>query len=138
MLKSKFIFGFMLSLFSVGAVQAQNITDPGVSSNNYKHPNKASKAKALEKEKSIPVANANTIERQQKRNSRGISSTPKYAPRTAGLVVETRSPKENVEINSLNSPRNYKTNQRATSKKANEEIADLNNVKDSIDQVTVD
>jgi hypothetical protein len=63
--------------------KSQSIVDPGVSTHNYKHPNKAAKAKANDSSKEIKVASYNTVERYSKhqQSRRYVSSTPKYAPR---------------------------------------------------------
>lgn len=109
--KSSFIIAV---IFSVGvlfnkSVAQSNQVDPGVSTHNYKHPNKAAKAKASRTDE-VVVSNINTIETYSKQqNSRYVSSTPKYAPRATPLVVSRKYQKEGVDINPLASPRNYKT-----------------------------
>jgi hypothetical protein len=102
-----------LSVFgclATGSVVAQNktIVDPGVSTHNYKHPNKA--AKASESQNEIRVPSQNTVERYSKmRYSGPKTSTPKYAPRPAALVVVRTTEKEDALVNPLTSSRNYKT-----------------------------
>lgn len=100
---------FIAGLFTVAA-SAQSIVDPGISVYNYKHPNKAAQAKAAGKDQNtIRVANIRTVERFGKYQTKYVSTTPKYAPRAATLVVTREYKPEGVEINPLNSPRNYKT-----------------------------
>jgi hypothetical protein len=133
MIKSKFVSAIILAVFGTVAVSAQSVIDPGVSVHNYKHPNKAAKAKTVQEDKAIRVANMNTVESYYKRQNRGrnVSTTPKYAPRPASLVVVKSYQKEGVDINPLVSPRNYKTPQPATVTKPNTELADNYNQKDS-------
>jgi hypothetical protein len=133
MIKSKFASAIILAVFGTVAVSAQSVIDPGVSVHNYKHPNKAAKAKTVQEDKAIRVANMNTVESYYKRQNRGrnVSTTPKYAPRPASLVVVKSYQKEGVDINPLVSPRNYKTPQSATVTKPNTELADNYSQKDS-------
>ena len=105
---------FLIAILFVGlltvAANAQSVVDPGISVYNYKHPNKAAQAKAARKDqKTIRVANMRTIERFGKYQTKYASTTPKYAPRPAALVVTREYKPEGVEINPLTSPRNYKT-----------------------------
>ena len=105
---------FLIAILFVGlftaAANAQSIVDPGISVYNYKHPNKAAQAKAAGKDqKTIRVANMRTVERFGKYQTKHASTTPKYAPRPAALVVTREYKPEGVEINPLTSPRNYKT-----------------------------
>lgn len=139
MLKSKIFSAIVLAVLGTVAVNAQSV-DSGVSVHNYKHPNKAAKAKAAQEDKSIRVANSNTIESYYKRQNRGknVSSTPKYAPRPASLVVTKSYDKEGVDINPLVSPRNYKTPQTANTAKPSAEVADNFNPKDSTTYPLVD
>ena len=90
-------------------VVAQSV-DPGISTHNYKHPNKAAKAKAEQKDGfTVPVASLGTVERFSKRQQRSyVSNTPKYAPRASSLVVFKTYTPEKVNINPLNAPANYK------------------------------
>ncbi len=122
------VLGFGLSK----SATAQSLTDPGISTHNYKHPNKAAKAK--ESATTIRVSNINTIERYGKmRRTNHTSSTPKYASRPAGLVIIKTYEKEKVEINPLLSSRNYKTAP-ITPTVSNTELADYYqpSAKDSI------
>ncbi|KAA6439231.1 hypothetical protein FEM33_13215 [Dyadobacter flavalbus] len=125
-------------LFSMQA-KSQSIVDPGVSVHNYKHPNKAAKAKALEADRNtVRVPSLGTVERYSKQQHRQhISTTPKYAPRPAALVVTRRYNVEGVEINPLNSPRNYKTPHNKV-KVSNSEIADYHKNSDKSIYPTVD
>ena len=87
---------------------AQSIVDPGVSVHNYKHPNKAAQAKV--KQKKVEVATISSVERSGRfQRGKYMSTTPKYAPRPATLVVVRDYKVEGIEINPLLSPRNYKT-----------------------------
>ncbi|KAA6439876.1 hypothetical protein FEM33_09895 [Dyadobacter flavalbus] len=104
----------ILILVNLGTmdVKAQSIVDPGVSTHNYKHPQKAAKAKANQNASQIiRVPNLKTIESDYKRHNQGryVNTTPKYAPRPAALIVTRKYQKEGVDINPLISPRNYKT-----------------------------
>ncbi|TLV03071.1 hypothetical protein [Dyadobacter luticola] len=112
-MKNKHLFLSFLLIFTVGsfATYAQSIVDPGISVYNYKHPNKAAQAKASGKEMhKVRVESYNTLEQYGKHNRmRNYSTTPKYAPRPARLVVAREYKVQGVEINPLNSPRNYKT-----------------------------
>src|SRR5215217_137546 len=81
------------------STQAQSIVDPGVSVHNYKHPNKAAKAKAKRGSDAV-VYNMKTVESYSKhQNSRYVSNTPKYAPRPVTLVITKRYTPEGVDIN---------------------------------------
>ena len=110
MKKVTFLIAILVAgLFTITA-NAQSIVDPGISVYNYKHPNKAAQAKASGKEQNtIRVANIRTVERFGKYQTKYVSTTPKYAPRPATLVVTREYKPEGVEINPLTSPRNYKT-----------------------------
>lgn len=103
----------ILILVSLGtiSVTAQSIVDPGVSTHNYKHPQKANKAKANRSSSEIiRVDNLNTIKSDFKRHNQGrYVTTPKYAPRPVTLIVSRKYKKTGVDINPLISPRNYKT-----------------------------
>jgi hypothetical protein len=140
MLKSRVISAIILAVFGSAAVNAQSIVDPGVSVYNYKHPNKAAKAKAVQEDKTIRVANKNAVEGYYKRQNKAanVSSTPKYAPRPASLVVLKTYQKEGVDINPLISPRNYKTPAGSVATKPNGEVADYYNPKDSTTLPTID
>ena len=139
MRKSFLIFAaIIISGFVYNAVQAQStIVDPGMSTHNYKHPNKAAKAKAL-KNDGIVVSNINTIESYSKQqNSRYVSTTPKYAPRATPLVVTRTYKKEAVDINPLISPRNYKT-PNIPERSSSQDVANVKNKKDTLGYLTVD
>ncbi|WP_229216271.1 hypothetical protein [Dyadobacter frigoris] len=128
----------IISGFISGSVYAQSsIVDPGMSTHNYKHPNKAAKAKAL-KNDGIVVSNINTIESYSKQqNTRYVSTTPKYAPRATPLVVTRTYKKEAVDINPLISPRNYKTPNIAE-RSTSSEVANLKSKTDTLGYLTVD
>ncbi|GGH28083.1 hypothetical protein ACN9ML_06965 [Dyadobacter endophyticus] len=122
---------FIAGLFTIAA-SAQSIVDPGISVYNYKHPNKAAQAKAAGKDQNtIRVANIRTVERFGKYQTRYVSTTPKYAPRPATLVVTREYKPEGVEINPLNSPRNYKTPTPSVSKDT-AQMADYYNTPDKV------
>ncbi|MCE7072825.1 MULTISPECIES: hypothetical protein [Dyadobacter] len=136
--KSSFLVSILLltGLVTFGA-QAQSIVDPGVSVHNYKHPNKAAKAKANRGNDAV-VYNLNTVESYSKQQrSRYVSNTPKYAPRPVTLVVTKRYTPEGVDINPLISPRNYKTPTNITTSN-NTQVADYYNKQDSTAYPTVD
>jgi hypothetical protein len=140
MKKTPFLVAVILviSLLSFNS-NAQSIVDPGVSVWNYKHPNKAAKAKAgKEGQNTIKVANLNTAERYNKRQgNRYVSNTPKYAPRPSSLVVYREYQVEGIEINPLVSPRNYKTPTNAGTKDTSQ-LADYHNGSDKTVYPTVD
>ena len=136
MKKSLIIFVLLLVAgFISSSVNAQSsLVDPGLSTHNYKHPNKAAKAKA-QKTDGIVVSNINTIENYSKQqNSRYVSTTPKYAPRATPLVVTRTYRKEGVDINPLISPRNYKT-PNMNEKSVNSEVANSQSKSDTFPNV---
>lgn len=128
----------ILACFISGTVKAQStIVDPGMSTHNYKHPNKAAKAKAL-KNDGIVVSNINTIESYSKQqNSRYVSTTPKYAPRATPLVVTRTYKKEAIDINPLISPRNYKT-PNVAERSSSQDVANIKSKRDTLGYLTVD
>ncbi|QRR00355.1 hypothetical protein [Dyadobacter sandarakinus] len=102
----------MLAVFSLAfaELKAQSIVDPGVSIHNYKHPNKAAKARALAGEAgTVKVPSYNTVNRFSKARNSGDLITPKYAPRPAALVIVRERPVEKMQLDPLSSPANYKT-----------------------------
>ncbi len=103
-----FITGLFIS--NITNAQSRSNVDAGISTHNYKHPNKAAQAKS-QSENAIRVPSMQTVDRYSKMRQNGgvISSTPKYAPRPATLVVTRTYEAEKVDINPLISPRNYKT-----------------------------
>jgi hypothetical protein len=113
------------------SAQSRSIVDPGISTHNYKHPNKAAQAKSSAN--SIRVPTINTIERFGKiRGTNRGSSTPKYATRPAALVIQRTSEVEKLQINPLASSRNYKTKGRS-SNLVNTELADIETIsRDSV------
>ena len=127
MKKSAFIIAVLLiSGIITFSTKAQSIVDPGISVHNYKHPNKAAQAKANGDQKSVRVANYNTVERAGKaQRRRYVSNTPKYAPRPATLIVVREYKKEGIELNPLLSSRNYKTPNIKVEKDTSE-LADVN------------
>jgi hypothetical protein len=99
--------------------QSSSPADAGISTHNYKHPNKAAAAKQTQP--TIRVSSLSTIEKYGKirGNDQGIS-TPKYASRPATLVVTRTYEKESTLINPLTSSRNYKTLPNAANRKESE------------------
>ncbi|MGV3600789.1 MAG: hypothetical protein ACO1N1_06260 [Dyadobacter fermentans] len=89
--------------------QATRLTDPGISTHNYKHPNKAAAApKArLVVESSDPALAARFATLSVGRPK--SDPTPKYTPREVRFVVFTRQRTQRGLINPLVSTRNYKT-----------------------------
>jgi len=138
MRKSSFL-AIIIATFFAANLKAQSMVDPGVSTHNYKHPQKAAKAKAIENgSKTIRVANINTVEAFYKmQNRRNVITTPKYAPRPATLVVTRSYESEGNDLNPLLSPRNYKT-PTSNQVKRNWEVADFTNSPDSTAYPTVD
>lgn len=97
------------SLGNTASSQPIRISDPGISTHNYKHPNKAAAApKArLVVESSAPALAARfaTLNVGRPEND----PTPKYAPREVRFVIFTRQRTQRNAINPLISTRNYKT-----------------------------
>ncbi|KQS28150.1 hypothetical protein [Dyadobacter sp. Leaf189] len=118
--------------------KAQSIVDPGISVHNYKHPNKAAAAKANRKN-TVEVANLKTVERAGKyQRSKYMSTTPKYAPRPATMVVMREYKVEGVQLNPLTSPRNYKTQNVLAPVRDTVQMADNVNSADGSTYPTVD
>lgn len=139
MYKSSLFIAILISVaaLSFTAKAQSSQVDPGLSTHNYKHPNKAAKARA-QKGDEIVVNNIKTIELYSKQqNSRYVSTTPKYAPRATPLVVTRTYQKEGVEINPLISPRNYKT-PNTTERNSRSEVATTKSKADSISYLTID
>lgn len=89
--------------------RAQTISDPGISTHNYKHPHKATAAPnpRLVVESTVPALAARFATLNV---GRPIGdATPKYAPREVRFVVFTRQRRQRNVINPLVSTRNYKT-----------------------------
>lgn len=97
------------SLSSASRAQAIRIADPGISSHNYKHPNKASAAPkaVLVVESSDPALAAHFATLDVGRPA--TDPTPKYRPLEVRFVVFTRQRTQRNGINPLLSNRNYKT-----------------------------
>ena len=130
--KSSIIIAIIVAASISFTAKAQsNQVDPGISTHNYKHPNKAAKARTQRTDE-IVVSNINTIETYSKQqNSRYVSTTPKYAPRATPLVFERTYQKEGVDINPLISPRNYKTPANAE-RAQKSEVARIQSKSDSV------
>jgi hypothetical protein len=94
-----------LLISNVVSAQSSTLVDPGFSVNNYKHPNKAKKAKSMQAAPEGSAANALVEPRRGNR----FSNTPKYATRPGSRVLlETESGRE-VYLNPFHSPHHYKT-----------------------------
>ncbi|WP_090376410.1 hypothetical protein [Dyadobacter sp. SG02] len=108
-----FIFAALLacaaSLCNAASSQPVRVSDPGISTHNYKHPNKAAAApKArLVVESSNPALAARFATLNVGRPE--ADPTPKYAPREVRFVVFTRQRTQRNVLNPLVSARNYKT-----------------------------
>lgn len=92
--------------------QAGRISDPGISTHNYKHPNKAAIARQSDKGTLVIEASNPALAARFATLSVGrpeTDPTPKYAPREVRLVVFTRQRTQRNAINPLVSTRNYKT-----------------------------
>jgi hypothetical protein len=89
--------------------QPVRISDAGISTHNYKHPNKAAAAPkaSLVVESSAPALAARFATLNVGRPEH--DPTPKYAPREVRFVVFTRQRSQRNAINPLISTRNYKT-----------------------------
>ena len=100
-----FFLAVSITAFSTIPLKAQSYVDSGISVHNYKHHNKAEKAKAGKNERS------GIIEVTSTRMKQGIitNTTPKYAIQPANLVIKKNQKKENNAVNPLTSSRNYKT-----------------------------
>jgi hypothetical protein len=109
------------------AVAQSNQVDPGISTHNYKHPNKAKLAKKQNQGNTITV-----VSNQQ---SKTLNNMPKYASRPASLVVETPGVGNEAHINPLVAERNYKTSKASTTR-AMEATATRSN--SNIDSTTID
>ncbi|WP_247232241.1 hypothetical protein [Telluribacter sp. SYSU D00476] len=109
------------------SAQSKVQVDPGVSVHNYKHPNKAQKAKQLNDDRNtVEVPSIGLVERVTTARERGkVRHTPKYANRPAALAVPVGGEKEGSTINPLNSPRNYKTKPASKPSNSNTSVADL-------------
>ena len=119
-----------LLLAASSNAQSKSQVDPGISTHNYKHPNKAAKAK--ENTSEIRVPSIGRIEKLSKlRSNNYSSSTPKYAAQPAALVIYKTYKIEKVALNPLTSERNYKTVTNSSSSPISELALD-NTSKDSI------
>lgn len=102
------IKGFFLVVFAAmtADVKSQVKVDPGVSANNYKHPNKAKKAKA--DQNSVEVLTLSEVKQQDAASQEHRTRTPKYAKRHTTLVKTVESEEKGQEFNPAKSSRNYK------------------------------
>lgn len=87
-------------LFSVQS-QAQNLSDPGISSHNYKMPDKAAKARFSDQYIVL------TRQSFKQTFESGKARTPKYASSPSTVIEKRKSEKMSV-INPLTSGANYK------------------------------
>lgn len=95
------ICAMMIALVATG-VEAQ--VDPGVSANNYKHPNKARAARQPAR-----TVEVETIAEAEKRGQGTVrSTTPKYRKRHEGLVIEQEDSVNRDQINPTKQPAHYK------------------------------
>jgi hypothetical protein len=108
--KTYLIAAFVFSSLLVTNVgHSQSIVDPGVSTHNYKHPNKAAKAKEIKGDKNkIVVGTFKSNKTPRVGKNVVTTNTPKYKSTPKNLVVFRRYSSEGVEINPLNSDRHYK------------------------------
>jgi len=100
---------FSATLGNASRAQAIRISDPGISTHNYKHPDKAAAAPRamLVVESSHPALAARFATLSVGRPE--TDPTPKYARREVRFVVFTRQRTQRNAINPLVSTRNYKT-----------------------------
>lgn len=104
-LYSTFAVATFLFITNTASAQSRNLVDPGFSVNNYKHPNKAKKAKALEAAPEEAAANAIVEPRRGNR----FNNTPKYATRPSSRVLLGTESGREVYLNPFKSPHHYKT-----------------------------
>jgi hypothetical protein len=98
----------LASLMVMGAsvVAAQVSVDPGLSTHNYKHPNKAKKA-AKEKN-SFEVPTLSAVKKQENAKMTHRVVTPKYTTRHSTLVAAHPVEGSGVKLNPMKAPGNYK------------------------------
>lgn len=99
------ILSVALVLSALGG-NAQVQVDPGISANNYKHPDKARKAQAKQEVMEVPTLDQ--VKRREADSDAPKTVTPKYAKRPATLVIEHPAREGGVEMNPMKSPANYK------------------------------
>ncbi|TDB64602.1 hypothetical protein [Arundinibacter roseus] len=116
--------------------QSNKVTvDPGISVNNYKHPNKARQAKAMTAETEGTTANAIVEPRKGNR----FNGTPKYANRPGSKVFLGTEPGKDFHLNPLNAPGHYKTpSNGARNEEAEIRLAGKNQSKMTDDSIRVD
>src|SRR5690606_29850321 len=104
----RIVKGMLLVMLAVatGGVQAQVQVDPGVAPNNYKHANKAKKAKAQKVTMEVPTLSH--VEKQENAKMTHKTVAPKYAKRHATLVTARPVEGSGVKLNPMASPDNYK------------------------------
>ncbi len=103
---------FMAGLDGWAQSTSEVKVDPGVSVHNYKHPNKAIRAKKMQ---TIPTRRSTSRVGIVPRSStkpmpRTYHQTPKYAPRSSWTIFRRSNPTTNV-LNPLTNPNHYKVNQ---------------------------
>lgn len=111
-----FFLAVLITTFSTMPLKAQSYVDPGISVHNYKHRNKAEKARADKKERSGMIEVTST----QKKQRVIKNTTSKYAIQPANLVVIKNQKKENNSVNPLTSSRNYKTSNNLLKKRVDQ------------------
>lgn len=87
-------------------VNAQVKADPGVSSHNYKHPNKAKKAGS--EKNTVEVSTLSEVQKQEDAKTTHKVSTPKYKKRHATLTTTKQAEGSGVKVNPMKSSGNYK------------------------------
>jgi hypothetical protein len=84
--------------------------DPGISVHNYKHPNKAARAKEQEVMKHRRFTSKVGIFKRSIRTPlmRESSLPPKYAKRSGWVIFKRSGPKPTTKLNPLTNPEHYK------------------------------
>lgn len=103
---------FAALMAAAAGAQAQVQVDPGVASNNYKHPNKAKKARAQQEALEVPTLSH--VEKQENAKMNHKIVTPKYAKRHATLIADKPVEGGGVKVNPMTSPDNYKAGRPVT------------------------
>ncbi|GLU52102.1 hypothetical protein [Dyadobacter frigoris] len=98
---TKLTFSLLL-LTAATNLQAQTLTDPGMSQHNYKMPNKAAQAKIKETGEHFAVTMNTAFDTE-------LHQAPKYAVRPSSIVIALHEKKEPMSLNPLSSVSNYKT-----------------------------
>lgn len=111
-----FLLSAGIALMGMFEALAQSETqvkvDPGISVNNYKHPNKAAKAKAMKEMQTRRSYRSRVGIVRRSTNAPTVQApheTPKYARRSGWLFFK-RSSTPVTKLNPLTNPGNYKVN----------------------------